>query len=276
MSRDDSGQLARAAARRELQTLRIEAIDEIDVEEIAAFHRLFVVEGALHGAEGRSVTHAGSGIIRIRTDIAQLERRRFIIAHEIGHCIIHKTGSVTACAEGDLFRYEDGDREAEANWFAAELLMPGRLFRSHCDTKEPSFAAVGKVARAFRTTLTATSIRFVQMSSERCALVWSEAGAVKWAVRSADFPGWIEGGRVLSGFAHASDAFSRKPLPKGFQPVPQHAWLDRRVAGGRDLMEETLALDRFGATLSMLWLPHEHDEDERDDDDDDDAVRWRR
>lgn len=273
---DDPGQLARAAARRELQSLHIEAIDEIDVEDIAAFHRLFVVEGELDGAEGRSVTHAGAGIIRIRTRIAQIERRRFIIAHEIGHCILHKTGSVKPCSEGDLFRYEEGSREAEANWFASELLMPGLLFGPHCDTPAPSFAAVKGVARVFRTTLTATSIRFAQLTSERCAVVWSEAGKVKWAVRSPDFPGWVERGRVLSHHSHAADVFANKPVPKGFQPVPQNAWLDRRVLNGRDLMEETLPFGNLGAALSMLWLPSERDEEDRADDDDDDDPRWRR
>jgi Zn-dependent peptidase ImmA (M78 family) len=274
MSGNDPRQLARAAARRELQARHIEAVDEIEVEKIADFHRLFVIEDELYGAAGRSVTHGGAGIIRIRTDITQLERRRFIIAHEIGHCLLHKTGSVTPCTEGDLFRYEDGNREAEANWFAAELLMPGSLFGRHCDTREPSFEAIEKVARTFRTTLTATSIRFVEMCSERCAVVWSEAGKVKWAVRSADFPGWIERGRTLSGFSHAADVFARKPVPQDFQPVPQHAWLDRRVAGGRDIMEQTRNFKPLGASLSMLWLPHARDEEDRDDDDED--ARWRR
>jgi Zn-dependent peptidase ImmA (M78 family) len=276
MSGDNPGQIARAAARRELQALHIEAIDEIDVEGIANLHQLFVVEGDLRGAEGRSVTHDGAGIIRIRSDIKQVERRRFIIAHEIGHCILHKTGSVKPCSEGDLFRYEEGNREAEANWFAAELLMPGRLFGPHCDVPEPSFACVRNIARAFRTTSTATSIRFVQLTSERCALVWSEAGKVKWSVRSAEFPVWIERGHALGGNTHAADVFANRKVPEGFQRVPQSAWLDRRVLNGRDLMEETLAFRNLGAALSMLWLPVERDEDDRADDDDDDDPRWRR
>jgi Zn-dependent peptidase ImmA (M78 family) len=276
MSYDDPGQIARAAAKRELKALRIEAIDEIDVDAIANYHKLFVIEGELHGAEGRSVTNDCAGIIRIRSDITDPRRRRFIIAHEIGHCILHKTGSVKPCTEGDLFRYEDGNREAEANWFAAELLMPGAFFARRCDVKEPTFDEVKKIARVFGTTLTATSIRFVQVTSERCALVWSEGGRVKWSVRSADFPGWIDRGRTLNGQTHAFDVFANKRFATGFLPVPQSAWLDRRVLNGRPLMEETLPFTNLGAALSMLWLPVERDEDDRADDDDDDDPRWRR
>lgn len=276
MSDDDPGQIARAAARREFKALRIEAIDEIDVEAIANYHKLFIVEGDLLGAEGRSVTNDGAGIIRIRNDIKDLRRRRFIIAHEIGHCILHKTGSVKPCSEGDLFRYEDGNREAEANWFAAELLMPGPLFSHRCDVSEPSFDEVIAIARAFGTTLTATSIRFVQLTSERCALVWSEAGRVKWSVRSPDFPAWIARGRQLSGNSHAADVFKNKSVPEGLQPVPQNAWLDRRVLGGRDLKEQTLPFGNLAAALTMLWFPVERGEDDRGEDDDDDDPRWRR
>jgi hypothetical protein len=272
---DDPSQIPRAAARRELQSRRIETVDEIDVEAIANYHRLFVVEGGLDGAEGRSVTDAAAGIIRIRKGINQLQRRRFVIAHEIGHCILHKTGSVRLCSERDLFQYEEGNREAEANWFAAELVMPGRLFTPHCDVPKPSFDAVKQVAAVFNTTLTATAIRFVQLTSERCALVWSEAGRVRWSVRSPDFPAWVERDRQLSNSSHAADVFKNRSLPIGFQPISQNAWLDRRVLGGRDLMEESLAFTRLGAALSMLWFSVERDEDDRGDDDDDDP-RWRR
>jgi Zn-dependent peptidase ImmA (M78 family) len=276
MTDDNPGQMARLAARQELKSRNIESLDEIDVETIALFHRLFVVEGELEGAEGRSVTHAGAGIIRIRADIKQVERRRFIIAHELGHCILHKTGSVKPCTEGDLFRYEAGNREAEANWFASELLMPGRLLAPHCDVPQPSFAAIKRVAAACRTTLTATSIRFAQLTSERCCVVWSEGGKVKWAVRSPDSPAWVERERALSPLSHASDIFRGKPVPTGFQRVPQNAWFDQRVLGGCDVLEETLSFPRLRAALTMLWLPQAPDEDDRESDDDDDDPRWRR
>jgi hypothetical protein len=263
---NDAGQFARAAARRVLQGLRIESVDEIDIEAIAAFHHLHVVTGNLAGAEGRSVTHGGAGIIRIRGDITQSERRRFIVAHELGHCLLHKGGSVSLCTEGDLFRYEEGNLEAEANWFAAELLMPGNLFRPSCNVPRPTFEAIKQIARRFITTLTATAIRFVQLGPERCALVWSENNRVKWAVRSV----FIERDRELSTYSLASNVFRGKALPGEAQPVPQKAWLDVRVVGGRDLFEETLSFSRLGAALSLLWFPIAEDEE----DDDRDWEQW--
>jgi hypothetical protein len=136
-----------------------------------------------------------------------------------------------------------------------------------------SFASIEEIARKCVTTLTATSIRFVQLTAERCAVVWCEQDRVKWVVRSADFPGWIDRDRELTNFTHAYDAFHGRSPPEEPESVPQSAWLERRVPGG-DLVEQTKAFSRLGATLSLIWFPAADDDDGRDEDDDD--IRWRR
>src|SRR5438477_216839 len=100
---------------------------------------------------------------------------------------------------------------------------PGQLARAAArrELQELRIDAIGEIARKCGTTLTAASIRFVQLGPERCAFVWSENGKVKWSVRAPDFPEWIARGRVLNGLSHASDVFRGKTIPKGPQPVPQ-------------------------------------------------------
>lgn len=269
---DDPGQLARAAARRELDLLKIEALDEISIEDIAARRDLFVTDGELDGADGRTVPHDGAGVIRVRRNITQPARRRFVIAHELGHWVLEGPGRISSCSSRDLLEYGEGNVEAAANYFAAELLMPGKLVRPLCNVP-PGFSAIKEVARRCNTTVTASAVRFVQLSPEACALVWSENSKVKWVTRSADFEGWIDRGRTLSGLSHAGDVFGGKSISEDPQPVPQHAWVAQRVHGGRDLWEETLDFSTFGATLTLLWF-QASDDDGSDDDDDD--PRWRR
>ncbi|MFM8527696.1 MAG: ImmA/IrrE family metallo-endopeptidase [bacterium] len=62
-------------------------------------------------------------------------RKRFTIAHELGHWILHRTGQQALfCRHGSV---EESDRpelppaEVEANAFAAALLMPADLVRAH-------------------------------------------------------------------------------------------------------------------------------------------------
>ena len=62
-------------------------------------------------------------------------RKRFTIAHELAHWILHRTGQQALfCRHGSV---EEADRpelppaEVEANAFAAALLMPADLVREH-------------------------------------------------------------------------------------------------------------------------------------------------
>ena len=73
-------------------------------------------------------------------------RRRFTIAHELGHCVLHQDGQrALFCRHGSVEppnpdREDAGPQaapeplaliEQEANQFAAELLMPAPLIRHH-------------------------------------------------------------------------------------------------------------------------------------------------
>lgn len=238
-------------AREVVKTLKLRSIEEIAIEEIAAFHDLFVIDGGLTGAQGRLVRRDNRGRIRIQTNLVEPARRRYIIAHELGHHLLHAE-RVALCAERDLVRYEPGNGETEANAFAAELLMPRALFEPCCDVSRPSLDDVRALARKFGTTLTATAIRFVDLCPEACAIVWSESSAVKWAITGGDFP-FIRFRVPLSSYSHAHDAFRGKTPPTGPQEVPAHAWIDDEDA--RELLEDTIWMPRFSATLSLLWLP---------------------
>ncbi len=89
-------------------------------------------------------------------------RRRFTIGHELGHfCLHHTVGAPVWCRTGCL-EHETRSaallqlppEEAEANAFAAALLMPARLVRAHykpgidffsfCDRFGASGSAMGK------------------------------------------------------------------------------------------------------------------------------------
>jgi hypothetical protein len=244
--RQELGYRGALKAREIVKTLGIRDAKDIDVEAIAAHFDLIVLKGMLSGAQGRLVRNSKGGVVRLRSDLEQVARRRFVVAHELGHHLLHPS-RVAFCAEGDLVRYEPGNGETEANAFAAELLMPRRLFEPDCDAV-PSLERVALLAQKFGATLTATAIRFVELAPESCAVVWSEAGKVKWAITGREFP-FIRFGQVLSSYSHAHDAFRGRPLPTSPQPVPADAWTDR----SGELIEDSRYFDRFGAVLTLLW-----------------------
>jgi Zn-dependent peptidase ImmA (M78 family) len=249
-TRSELGHRGALCAREVVKSLKLRAVDEINIEEIAALHDLFIIDGGLRGAQGRLVRRENRGRIRIQTNLVEPARRRYIIAHELGHHLLH-ADRVALCAERDLVRYEPGNAETEANAFAAELLMPRALFEPHCDVRLPSLDGVRKLARHFGTTLTATAIRFVDLCPEACAIVWSEAMAIRWAIAGPDFP-FIRFAMQLNSHSHAFDAFRGKMLPTGPQEVPAHAWIDD--ARYAEVVEDSFWMPRFSAVLSLLWV----------------------
>lgn len=85
------------------------------------------------GSLGRALAgfvfgHAGQAIIFINRD-DPFSRRRFSLAHEIGHFMLHGGGALArATARPALVEDEPDDpRELEAHAFAAELLMPWEM-----------------------------------------------------------------------------------------------------------------------------------------------------
>lgn len=252
-SRREIGRAGRARAMELHEALHIENVDEIDAEAIAAHFGVFVEHGGLRGADGRLARRGNGGTIRIRSEIAQRERIRYIIAHELGHFFLHGRDEPTPlCSELEFYAFHTSTRESEANWFAAELLMPRKLFEPRCDVARPSFAHVEAVRKDFKTPLTSTAIRFVDLAPEPCALVWSEAGKIKWAIKGPTFFENIEFGRTLDKFSHARDAFNGKRLPDGPQIVPARAWVTE--AHG-DVHEDSIWFSKLRVVLTLLWWP---------------------
>ncbi|MBU0677822.1 MAG: ImmA/IrrE family metallo-endopeptidase, partial [Verrucomicrobia bacterium] len=78
-----------------LNEFLVGAPDEIDLETIAwKTGRLRVKSGELDTAEGRLVATDHEGVIRVKATISNKGRRRFTVAHEIGHYRLHKARSV--------------------------------------------------------------------------------------------------------------------------------------------------------------------------------------
>ena len=84
------------------------------IEYLKPQHELEVLRFPLEAVDGILVVIEDRPTIGFNPSMAWV-RKRFTIAHEIGHLLLGHT-----CTDPDI----DNDPEAEANQFAAELLMP--------------------------------------------------------------------------------------------------------------------------------------------------------
>jgi hypothetical protein len=249
-------------ARALLDRLHVESPSEILVEEMACSQGAMVVWKPLKGADGRLLRLGRRAVIRVRDDIPELGRRRFVIAHELGHLLLaHRTDLLKVCDERDLLEWGKAQRWAEndANEFAAELLMPERFFRPRCQIGDPSLAVIEQLAGEFQTSLTATAVRYVEGSSDRCAIVVSRDGQIRWNRCSESFPYWCLRRGPLHGYTFAIDSLDAKPVPDRMSQVGATGWLPglKRHAD-RFIWEQSRVISRqFRVVLSLLWLPEE-------------------
>ena len=114
-----------------IQDLNIRYPSEIYVRDIAMSLGALVRERELQGCEARLVRKGNMGIISVNGLIPEEGRKRFAIAHEIGHFILHTGTQLILCNEEDMHVWKESKtQEIEANEFAASLLMPYEIFSS--------------------------------------------------------------------------------------------------------------------------------------------------
>ena len=142
------------------------AIPPLDVEELAASlcclwvraaDDLGPIAGVAPAVQLSGVLLPGRREIWVRRD-EPAPRRRFTVAHEVGHHLLHSDGAAVLCRPSDV-ETAQGDvrvREREANRFAAELLMPEPMVHEAADRDGPDPIAlsarfgVSDVAMGFR------------------------------------------------------------------------------------------------------------------------------
>src|SRR6266852_4766953 len=128
-----------------ISQLEISDVGEIDVEAIAMTQDALVIDGGVSGAEARLSRSPTLSFIRVNHAIREPGRRRFAIAHELGHLLLQQSSQFTLCTGKDLVPfYTNSPDELEANVFAAALLMPGTMFEPLCRTARPSLKYVAE------------------------------------------------------------------------------------------------------------------------------------
>lgn len=109
------------------------------------------------GMAEQSITPMGERVAQITIkDSAPLNRRRFTIAHELGHIMLHQQAKFR-----DNFRAGGSDyAEVQASRFAAELLMPAWMIRAYY---RPPLVTPGALAAVFRVSPQVMDVRLSEL-----------------------------------------------------------------------------------------------------------------
>ena len=227
------------------------------LEDIAWARGAEVKYGPLSSAEGRLVVNRGKGIITISSTVSSPQRKRFSIAHELGHFEMHRQrSSLFLCSIDDI---NDGavknavnKMEREANEFASAFLLPERIFEPLCDEVDPSLDRIAELADTFNTSLAATALRFIRFTQEPVAVVYTVDQYINWVRRSAQLEElglFIEWRRQLHSTSMAFRQWKRQ------HHVRADIWFDDgNFHDDARIMEHSWPMPRQNAVLTLLWL----------------------
>ena len=248
--------IAKKKANELLEYYGVEEAEHIRLRDMARDMGVKVEVGSLKDAAARLSILNGKAFIRIR-DCDDENQIRFSIAHEFGHFQLHaeKIKSKT-CQEIDFVNWSsDATLELEANIFSAELLLPSFLMKERCDVPRVNFKPVIDLANEFRTSLTSTTLRFVEMCPEPCAVVLSKAGKVSWFKKNDDFwPYVFAAGSSLNNRSLTYNVFAGGELHTNPEEVPAEAWTNSRIDSDAEVTEHVIPMPNYGVALTLLWL----------------------
>ncbi|SEO35473.1 Zn-dependent peptidase ImmA, M78 family [Methylobacterium sp. ap11] len=193
-------------------------------------------------------------------------RRRFTIAHELGHFLMaHHVPDQPGrflCKSSDLLRLtaKVGDqrqrREVEANRFAGLMLMPPLLLRGAMAAfREPDLQHVLLLARDFAVGKEVAARSYVQYHPERIAVVVVGNGRVQRCYRSLSFPDitCAVGSPVAAGSLYHSGPH-RPDIASDIAACSPDLWIDVKRDLRAPSLYEQVYLQQNGFAMILLRL----------------------
>ncbi|HEY9100338.1 MAG TPA: ImmA/IrrE family metallo-endopeptidase [Thiobacillus sp.] len=240
-----------------LQELGITDPEEIDAEAIAWHVGVTVNYRHLDGCEAHILGYGNRAVVTVHSDRPE-PRRRFSLAHELGHWHHHRGRAFICRAEeigGQSVKKPEVEKVADA--YAANLLMPWYLFSpKSLVIKKPSFGEIKNLADIFKTSFTATAIRYVESNTSPVMIVCHGRNGRKWFKRSRDIPERWFPRDELDADSYAFDVLFGDKGDHAPALIDASAWFDRREAERYEMREQTVSIGN-GEILTLLLITDE-------------------
>ncbi len=221
-----------------------------------------VVSRPFDGFEGALIPRGGGSKewgIGYSSRIKSTGRANFTLAHEFGHYLLHreKYPDGLQCTLEQMGQWDSEYNlvEAEANKFAAGLLMPLDDFRANIPPKSKAdFQQLGECAERYQVSLMAATLRWLSYTQQRAMLVVSREGFILWA-RSSE-PALKSGAYIkVSGLAPKSVPIASPIVVRsGCVGLAEQVQHDKGVWLGEAATEHSLISERHDIGLSLLIL----------------------
>lgn len=184
-------------AQKLLDEIGFDEITDIPMDIFVSSLGATLIEEPLKNSDGIIVRGKKKTLIKVNSEISYSEKKRFTIAHEIGHLLLHdklevhnETSNTLNWFNNAEQQMQRGIQEWEANDFAAELLMPEKIFREEAKGKIFGPEVLKHLSERFRTTLTSTLFRYLDLNMHPIFIAFIHNGTVKYYKKSSDL--WVK------------------------------------------------------------------------------------
>ncbi|NVK84839.1 MAG: ImmA/IrrE family metallo-endopeptidase [Cytophagia bacterium] len=182
-----------ARAKKLLADIGFDEVTDIDMEILVSGLGATLIEEPLLNADGKIIRGNSKTLIKVNSVIPYEAKRRFTIAHEIGHYLLHDKLEVHNENSNTLNWFNDiettfqrGIQEFEANDFASELLMPEVAFRKEIEGNYFSPDLFSHLSERFGTSITSTVYRILDLNIHPVLIVFIHDGKVRYWKKSPD------------------------------------------------------------------------------------------
>jgi len=225
----------------------------INLYAIAEKLNINIVDATDLGYEGVLLKQSDVSIILIDKRISDLNRRRFTIAHLLGHYVIpwHNKASFYCRKYGTSTLKTDDIMEIEANNFAAALLMPKFQLEKDILNERPTIDQLDFLAHdKYHVSLFAIANRLIEYTANKHALVNSKNKVIEKA-----FQGNRPLVEALNLGSLALQFFASPPSEKTTRSgiVPASYWFTDAIPD-EEVFEESMYNPEYEAVISLITI----------------------
>lgn len=252
-------QSGKFAARKLYEEFGLENTNDFVLEDLVHVRDIIFEEKPLENCDGKIMFGASKSMISINSNIKYPGRRRFTIAHELGHFEMHRGVELPDDTPLTLDYFQHGNREYEANEFATELLMPELEFRNFVKGKRFSPDLLREIAAHFNTSITSSVFRYQQIGNHPVYLFHSCNGKLNYWKSS---PNYFLTVKDITRLSVPADSVAREFFDKGIiyskeesaQEIVKSTWFVTKGYDSDDpFYEYAIVTKDYNTVLSVVW-----------------------
>jgi Zn-dependent peptidase ImmA (M78 family) len=231
-------------------------IDYQLIEDICFAKKAYVKLEKIEGAQGRILfsKESDNSLITINSGIKHIGKKKFVLAHELDHRLLHYRKMNFICNNNDFNTWNNSNRmEFEANEFASELIMPEKLVRSISNLSPFSKQTIIHVSDELGSSITSSAIPLTKYGQIPICIIFSSNGRIEWFSKSTDFyiRHFERGEYVLKGSLAYKYFTSGK---KEYKPsVCLANFWDPKLSAGIYFYEQCFYFENYNTVITILW-----------------------